>query len=60
MLGFARTMSETSWFTRLSTLSICLTVLMRFGITFTFQLLLSTRNITPSWGHKGNMHQIYG
>ena len=34
---------------QLDTLSICLTVL-RFGGPFTFQLLLSTRNLTPSWG----------
>ena len=46
-LGCARTLSEASC---LSTRSICFTVLM-FGVPFTFQMLLSARNLTPNWEH---------
>jgi len=43
-IGCARILTETGWF---STVSICLTVL-RFGVPFTLQILLSARNLTNS------------
>jgi len=49
--GCARTLSEVSW---LSILSICFTVL-RFGVPFIFQLLLSHRNLTSSRRNIGYM-----
>jgi len=60
-LGYARTLSETSW---LSTLSICLTVL-RFGAPFTIKLVLPARKLTPCLGKPKSVktytvHEICG
>jgi len=41
----------------LTTLSISF-IGLRFGFPFTFQLLLSARNLTPSWGNIWN--KLYG
>ena len=60
-LGCVRTFSAASW---LRIVSICLTV-MRFGVTFTVQLLLSAKSPTPNWDRpeaasfSEDMHAIY-